>query len=432
MFGINAASEIFQNAIAELLTGLPGCKNISDDIIVYGRDIKEHDENLHHVLTRLRQNNARLNREKCIFRQSEVIFYGHSFSANGIKASPQKIDAIKNMRPPSNASEVKSLLGMAQYVSRFITNYAAITAPLRALTHQNSKWKWQEAEENALRKLQNKLTSDRVMAYFDPTKPTEVLVDASPAGVGAIMIQDGKVISYGSRTLSDVETRYSQTEREMLAVVWVTEHYHLYLYGAKFTVINDHKPLLGIFKSHKPTSPRIDRWKLRLMPYNCEIKYRPGKDDENPADFICRHPDEAIPLPENIAENYVNYLCNNIVPKAMTLSEVKDEIKNDSVLQKISQAIETNQWWSDPETRLYTNVKEELSLCDGVILRGRCLVLPQSLQSQAVELAHAGHQGIVKTKRLLRKKVFSLNRQDSGKQIKTCIPCCVLCQARSH
>ena len=252
MFGINAAPEIFQNAIAELLTGLPGFKNISDDIIVYGRDIKEHDENLHRVLTRLRQNNARLNREKCIFRQSEVIFYGHSFSANGIKASPQKIDAIKNTRPPSNASEVKSLLGMAQYVSRFIPNYAAITAPLRALTHRNSKWKWQEAEENALRKLQNELTmSDRVMAYFDPTKPTEVLVDASPAGVGAILIQDGKVISYGSRALSDVETRYSQTEREMLAIVWATEHYHLYLYGAKFTVITDHKPLLGIFKSQE-------------------------------------------------------------------------------------------------------------------------------------------------------------------------------------
>ena len=119
---------------------------------------------------------------------------------------------------------------MAQYVSRFIPNYAAITAPLRALTHRNSKWKWQEAEENALRKLQNELTmSDRVMAYFDPTKPTEVLVDASPAGVGAILIQDGKVISYGSRALSDVETRYSQTEREMLAIVWATEHYHLYL-----------------------------------------------------------------------------------------------------------------------------------------------------------------------------------------------------------
>ena len=100
---------------------------------------------------------------------------------------------------------------------------------LRALTHQNSVWKWTKKEEDAFRKLQNELTSNRVMAYFDTAKPMDVLVDASPTALGVILIQDGKVISYGSRALSDVETRYSQTEREMLAVVWAAEHYRLNL-----------------------------------------------------------------------------------------------------------------------------------------------------------------------------------------------------------
>ena len=104
------------------------------------------------------------------------------------------------------------------------------------------------------------------MSYFNPEKNTEVIVDASLTGLGALLVQDGKVISYGSRALSDVESRYSQTEREMLAVVWASEHFHLYLYGSEFTIMTDHKPLLGIFDSHKPTSARIDRWKLRLMP----------------------------------------------------------------------------------------------------------------------------------------------------------------------
>ena len=187
-------------------------------------------------------------------------------------------------------------------------------------------------------------------------------------------------------------------------------------------MITDHKPLLGIFKSHKPTSPRIDRWKLRLMSYNYEIIYRPGKDDANPADFISRHPDKATPFPDNIAENYVNYLCNNIIPKAMTLSEVQKETKNDSTFQKLSQAVETNHW-SDPEIR-YKNVKDELSVCDGLIIRGTRLVLPKSLQHQAVELAHTGHQGIVKTKRLLREKVWfpSIDRMVQ-ERIKNCIPC---------
>ena len=249
IFGINAASEIFQNEIAKLLVGLPGCKNISDDIIVYGRDEKEHDENLRRVLTRLEENNAKLNREKCSFRQRQVVFFGHTFSSNGVQADPEKIDTIKKMQPPKNVSEMKSLLGMTQYVSRFIPNCASITTPLRTLTHQNVPWKWQTEQENALKKLQHELTSDHVMAYFDASKPTTIIVDASPFGLGALLTQDGRVISYASRALSSVESRYSQTEREMLAVIWAIEHYHLYLYGAKFTVITDHKPLLGIFKS---------------------------------------------------------------------------------------------------------------------------------------------------------------------------------------
>ena len=112
----------------------------------------------------------------------------------------------------------------------------------------------------SIRQIERPLTKNHVMSYFNPRLKTEVMVDASP--VGLLLAQDGKVISYASRALSDVEHRYSQTEREMLGVVWAAEHFHLYLYGSEFTIATDHKPLLGIFNSHKPTSARIDRWKL--------------------------------------------------------------------------------------------------------------------------------------------------------------------------
>ena len=110
IFAINAASEIFQNEIAKLLVGLPGCKNIFDDIIVYGRDEKEHDENLCRVLTRLKENNAKLNREKCSFLQCQVVFFGHTLSSNGVQADPSKIETIKNMQPFKNVSEIKHFL----------------------------------------------------------------------------------------------------------------------------------------------------------------------------------------------------------------------------------------------------------------------------------------------------------------------------------
>ena len=114
------------------------------------------------------------------------------------------------------------------------------------------------------------------MAYFDPKKTTDVIVDASPVGLGAILAQQGKIISYASRALTDVEQRYSQTDREFLAIVYGVEHFHLYLFGSKFTVTTDHKSLVGIISSSKPATARIERLRLRLMPYECDLQYRPG------------------------------------------------------------------------------------------------------------------------------------------------------------
>ena len=259
-FGINAASEIFQEAIRELLTGLPGCKSISDDIIVFGKGQEEHNKNLRDVLQRLKENNLRLNKDKCEFSKTEIKFYGHIFSAVGVRPDPKKVDAIHEAQPPQNPSDVKSLLGMAQYVSRFIPDYATITTPLRLLTRQDTPWKWEREEQKALDKLKEALVEESVMSYFDPRKKTEIIVDASPTGLGGLLVQEGKVLGYASRALSDVESRYSQTEREMLAVVWGVEHFHLYVYGAQFSVITDHKPLIGIFKNHKQTSPRMERF----------------------------------------------------------------------------------------------------------------------------------------------------------------------------
>ena len=214
---------------------------------------------------------------------------------------------------------------MTQYVSRFIPNYATITAPLRLLMRQDTPWKWEQEEQRALTELKEVLVGDQVMSYFDPKKKTKIIVDASPVGLGGLLLQEGKV-SYASRTLSDIESRYFQIEREMLAVVWIVEHFHLYVCGAQFSVMTDHEPLIGIFRNHKQASARIQRWKLRLMPHNCKLVYRPGRDAENPADFMSRHP-SSKPVEQNVAEDYVHFVCNNAVPKAMTLEEIKQATK---------------------------------------------------------------------------------------------------------
>lgn len=141
MFGINVASEIFQNAIKKILTGLSGCKNISN-----GKTQKKHAENRRGVLERLQQHGVRLNKEKCAFSRSEIKFYGQIFSKNGVKADPARIKAIIDMRKPEGVSDVKSLMGMAQYVSRYIPDYATITAPLRLLTKKDMSWQWADEQ----------------------------------------------------------------------------------------------------------------------------------------------------------------------------------------------------------------------------------------------------------------------------------------------
>lgn len=131
------------------------------------------------------------------------------------------------------------------------------------------------------------------MSYFDPEKETELIVYVSPVGLGAILYQKEKgercTTVYASRALSDMESRYSPTEREALVVVWGCEHHHLYIYGHPFTLVTDHKALETIWNNPRSKLPaRIEQWGLRLQPYNFRVEYRKGAD--NSADYISRHP----------------------------------------------------------------------------------------------------------------------------------------------
>ena len=158
--------------------------------------------------------------------------------------------------------------------------------------------------------------------------------------------EDQTVIAYASRSLTDVETRYSQTEKEALAIVWSVEHFHLYLYGHPFTLIADHKPLEVIYgnRNSKP-SARIERWILRLQPYSFNVIKKPGID--NPADYLSRHPAPNSGKKQQVmTEEYVNFITEHSVPKAMTLKGIADATSEDNALKGLRAAIRLNQWSS--------------------------------------------------------------------------------------
>ena len=258
-------------------------------------------------------------------------------------------------------------------------------------------------------------------------------MDASPVGISAVLSQNGRIVQFASRALSAVEQRYSQTERKALAITWACEHFHIYIFGAPFTVFTDHKPLTSIFNNTRSQlSARIERWVLRTQPYDMTVIYRPGHD--NPADYFSRHPTHLPPSDreQKIAEEYINYIRSTSTPKAMTIDEVATETAKDKTLTTVIQAILTNKWHGVEDGinkatfhTLHAN-RAELSLAhkDSIILKGHRIVLPEALQNRAVKIAHAGHQGIVKTMALLREKVWFKNMQPLVEEnIKNCYTC---------
>ena len=255
------------------------------------------------------------------------------------------------------------------------------------------------------------------MAYYDPTSETKLVVDASPVGLGAILVQHDKgreemprIVSYASRSLTPVEARYSQIEREGLAVVWACEKYHLYVYGKPFTVVTDHKSLERLYNDPKSKPPaRIERWALKLQPYNFTVMYRSGKD--NPADYMSRHPritTQHSSREAKVAEEYINFVTTNAVPKALSVDEIKSATKADSTLQATIAAVRSGQWYkAGPEVHKPT-FKALYNQTTTLYSVDQESSIPSSLQNRTIEIAHEGHQGIVKTKRFLREKVWFL------------------------
>ena len=184
-----------------------------------------------------------MNPDKCMFRVPKITFMGLVLSSKGIGPTDEKVKAILEAREPESATEVRSFLGLVNFCARFIPELATTAEPLRRVTRQNVPFMWNKEQQDAFDDLKRKITNAETLAYFDPDAKTQVIADASPVGLGAVLIQEQnntpRVVAYASRSLTDVERRYSQTEREALALVWACERFHVYLYGVTFDLFSE-------------------------------------------------------------------------------------------------------------------------------------------------------------------------------------------------
>jgi len=429
MFGITSAPELCQHILQQIVADCEGARNIADDLIVWASTQQELYARVERVLQRLEEKGLTLNEEKCEFGLNELTFMGHLLSRHGIGPTESRVVEIVNQRAPKDRAEVRSFLGMVTFCARYIPDYATVAEPLRELTRQDTKWKWGVKQKKAFDELKERLSNAKTLAYYDVDEhvKTQVTVDASPVGLGAILSQqqaDGgyRPVCYASRSLTSVERRYSQTEKEALAVVWGCERFRMYLYGREFELLTDHKPLEMIYSRTSKPSLRIERWALRLLPFTFKVRYIPGS--QNIADSLSRLISEPTKQ-QDVNEDYAMQVAIQAVPQALTGRMVEETSIVYEEIRTVWQAVQTGDFAQVDD--VYRHVKNELTTVGRIVMRETRMLIPEKLRTQTLACAHECHQGIVRTKQRLSDTVWWPKiDQEVEKLVSSCHACQVV------
>ncbi|GJT82070.1 putative nucleotidyltransferase, ribonuclease H [Tanacetum coccineum] len=247
-----------------------------DDILIYSKNKQEHEEHLKLILELLKKEELYAKFSKCEFWIPKVQFLGHVIDSEGIHVDPAKIESIKDWTSPKSPTEIRQFLGLTGYYRRFIEGFSKIAKPMTKLTQKKVKFKWGDKQEAAFQLLKQKLCSAPILALPEGSKDFIAYCDASKKGLGVVLMQREKVISYASRQLKIHEKNYTTHDLELGAVVFALKIWRHYLYGTKCTVFTDHKSLQHIL-DQKELNMRQRRWLELLSDYDCDIRYHPGK-----------------------------------------------------------------------------------------------------------------------------------------------------------
>lgn len=431
-YGINSASEIYQKIINHILGGLEGVIPYIDDVLIFGKNIEEHNQRLKNVLDRARKYNLHFSKSKLQLALPQIKFLGHLVTKNGIKIDSSKVKAIENMLIPKNKQELQRFLGMINYLGKFIRNLSQLTSPLRKLLSKTEEYIWTDAQEQSYQELKSIISKAPVLKFYNPNQPLCISVDASSHGLGAVAMQEGKPLAYCSTSLNSTQRNYAQIEKEMLAVLHGLERFSLYTHGREVLVQTDHKPLLSIVK--KPMhmiSPRLQRMLLKLMRFSFQLEYVPGKNLYIP-DTLSRQPmkDEEMKTPYLEGQSVAIHTI--ISANEERTAVLKKAVENDPVLTEIISYVK--QGWPryknniKSEAKNYWNVKEEIHSADGLLFRGNRLVIPASERRRIIENLHSAHQGVTSCQ---NKAHNSLYWPSMLKDIENYILNCQICQRYS-
>lgn len=433
-FGVASAPAMFQRIMDTVLQGVEGVTCYIDDILVSSPDEESHFKRLKEVFNRLEQHGFRLKRNKCEFLLSSIEYLGHCVNENGIQPLASKVEAIMNAPAPENVQQLRSFLGLVNYYGKFIPNLASKLHPLNALLSAHKKWKWSDECMRAFKDVKEHIVSAGVLTHYNPQFPITLAADASAYGVGAVIshvLPDGTEhpIAFAARTLTTSERNYAQIEKEALSLIFGVKKFHRFLYGRKFLLITDHKPLLAILGPKKGipslAAARLQRWAMLLSAYKYDIKYKSTENHGN-ADGLSR-----LPLPSTDSsqdtKTITAFNIGQVQALPVTFQDIQQATRRDATLSKVYQYIQQG-WPKDVNEHIqpFKDKQAELSTEHGCLLWGVRVVVPQSLQAKVLESLHANHTGLTRMKALARSHFWW---RGLDKDIETLGKSCYSCQS---
>ncbi|PAA86570.1 hypothetical protein BOX15_Mlig030946g1 [Macrostomum lignano] len=411
--GLKSASAIFQKAMESTLSEVKGKVVYQDDILLGGRSRAELDAKVRLTIGTLTSAGMTVNLDKSNLGAAEVSFLGYKISAAGVSPDPRLVERIQAISAPKDRRQLESFLGLCNFFGRFVKNYSSIVEPLNQLRGRNTEFIWGADQDRAFHHLKELLASRPIIRPYDRKKETTLTTDASERAIAAVLTQDGHPVMYFSRRLSEAESRYSNVEREALAIVWAMERARQFLLGTCFSLRTDHRPLEFLFGRRrqlpKVANARLLRWAIRLMGFDFRIEYVKGSeiphaDALSRLNFADNESTERLPEASEEDARIVHWTGGAVLP----WRELADETLKERLLVDIAARIEKNCWSNcSPAERPFKAVRHALAIDEGVICYGDRTVIPTSLRRRVLELVHNdSHQGANSTRTQLRNSAW--------------------------
>ena len=414
-FGISSAPEHFQKRISQVLEGTEGALCQMDDILVYGKSVKEHGEHLEATLLKLQKANLTLNEERCEFSKPSVEFLGTVIDSKGVQVDPKKVEAILHMETPKDQSELRRFLGMVNQLSKFQPQIGELSKPRRDLLSTKNHWSWSEAQDNDFSALKRSLTTTPTLAHYDARRQTTLSTNASSYGLGAVLLQkqddeQWRPVAYASRAMNPTEQQYAQIEKA-LGITWASERFADYLIGLKYHIETDHKPLVPLLstKNLEDLPARVQRFRMRMMRFSYTISHVPGKslctaDSLSRAPLVrpLNHEEKKL---ETDVQAYIDSIVKYLPATESRLEELRSQQQQDEVTRQLMTYC--TEGWPDRfhlpgPLKSYWPKRDELNTQQGLLMKGNRIVIPVSMRLDVLDKLHDAHQGIGKCSMVAR------------------------------